>query len=79
MFTVYALYSNKYDKLYIGYTTNLEQRVKSHNELARKGFTVKFRLWKLIYSEEYRDKKTALKREKELKSHKGRDFLRTLI
>ena len=79
MFTVYALYSKKYDKLYIGYTTNLEQRVKSHNELARKGFTVKFRLWKLIYSEEYRDKKTALKREKELKSHKGRDFLRTLI
>ncbi len=79
MFTVYALYSIKYDKLYIGFTSNLEQRLLSHNELATKGWTIKFRPWKLIYSEEFEDKKSAMKREKELKEHKGRDFIRSQI
>jgi putative endonuclease len=79
MFTVYVLYSEKYDKLYIGSTSDLKQRLLSHNELARKGWTVKYRPWKLIYSEELTDKNAEMKREKELKSHKGRDFLRSLI
>ncbi|HEY4655435.1 MAG TPA: GIY-YIG nuclease family protein [Cyclobacteriaceae bacterium] len=40
MFTVYALYSPSFNKLYIGYTTNLENRLRSHNELATKGYTI---------------------------------------
>ena len=79
MFIVYALYSSNYDKLYIGFTTNVEQRLISHNRLARKGYTVKYRPWVLIYSEEFDDKKSAMKREKELKSHKGRNFIRSMI
>ena len=79
MFTVYVLYSEKYDKLYIGYTADLKQRLLSHNELAKEGWTVKHRPWKLIYSERFSDKSSAMKRERELKSHKGRDILRTLI
>ena len=79
MFTVYVLYSKRYDKLYIGYTADLKQRLLSHNELAKKGWTVKYRPWELIYSEEFMDKSSAMKREKELKSHNRRDFLRTLI
>ena len=79
MFTVYVLYSEKSNKLYIGYTSDLKQRLLSHNKLAKKGWTVKYRPWKLIYSERFSDKSSAMKRERELKSHKGRDFLRTLI
>ena len=79
MFTVYVLYSEKYDKLYIEYTSDLKQRLLSHNELARKGWTVKYRPWKLIYSEELTNKSAAIKREQELKSHRGRDFLQSLI
>ena len=79
MFTVYVLYSEKYDKLYVGYTSDLKQRLLSHNELSRKGWTVKYRPWELIYTDEFTDKSSAMKRERELKSHKGRDFLRTLI
>ena len=30
-FTVYVLYSEKYDNIYIGYTSNLTERFKSHN------------------------------------------------
>ncbi len=79
MFTVYVLYSKRYDKLYIGYTADLKQRLLSHNEMAKKGWTVKYRPWELIYSKEFMDKSSAMKREKELKSHNRRDFLRTLI
>ncbi|WP_325635244.1 GIY-YIG nuclease family protein, partial [Parapedobacter sp.] len=45
MFTVYVLHSGKHDKIYIGFTSNLEQRLKSHNELGKKGWTIKFRPW----------------------------------
>ncbi|SKB44189.1 GIY-YIG catalytic domain-containing protein [Sphingobacterium nematocida] len=47
MFTVYVLYSPAYDKIYIGFTSDLESRLKSHNELAKKGWTIRFRPWEL--------------------------------
>ncbi|WP_426670702.1 GIY-YIG nuclease family protein [Mucilaginibacter sp. McL0603] len=43
MFTVYALYSTKYNKIYIGFTSDLNNRFLSHNELATKGHTIKYR------------------------------------
>ncbi len=49
MFTVYVLHSPKYDKIYIGFTSNLEQRFLSHNHLATKGWTIKFRPWVIMY------------------------------
>ena len=79
MFTTYVIYSVKYDKIYIGYTSNLQQRLLSHNELATKGWTIKFRPWKLIYKEEYESKSEAMKREKQLKSYQGRMFIRRII
>ncbi|MEZ4937229.1 MAG: GIY-YIG nuclease family protein [Crocinitomicaceae bacterium] len=53
MYTVYALYSPSFDKIYIGITSDLEDRFKSHNDLATKGFTVEFRPWIILYTEEY--------------------------
>ena len=79
MFTVYVLYSNKFDKIYIGYTSDLPNRLHSHNKLANKGWTIKYRPWDLIYKEEFIDKASAMKRERELKSHKGRVFIRKLL
>ena len=76
---VYVLFSEKYNKIYIGYTSDLENRIISHNELATKGWTIKFRPWKLIYSEYFNDKLLAMKREKELKTYQGRCFIRKLI
>ena len=76
MYTVYVLHSATSDKIYIGYTTDIENRLLSHNKLATKGWTVKFRPWKLIYSEEFTSKSEAMKREKELKSHQGREYIR---
>lgn len=79
MFFVYALYSVTYDKIYIGFTSDIEQRFKSHNELGQKGWTIKFRPWQIIYKEEHYLKADAMKREKQLKSASGRNFIRSLI
>ena len=76
MYTVYVLYSPSYDKLYIGYTSNLKNRLLSHNHLSKKGWTVRYRPWVLIYKEEFKDKKSAMKREKELKGGQGRAWIR---
>src|SRR5690606_7457497 len=74
MFTGYVLHSGKHDKIYIGFTSNLEQRLKSHNELGKKGWTIKFRPWTLIHHESYESKAEAMHREKQLKSAKGRQL-----
>ncbi len=79
MFLVYALYSEKYQKIYIGYTSNIEQRLLSHNELGTKGYTLRYRPWKLIYTESFLLKSDAMKREKLLKSAKGREFIWNFI
>ncbi|WP_425545334.1 GIY-YIG nuclease family protein [Gangjinia marincola] len=48
---VYALYSEKFDKIYIGCTSNINARLKRHYYFSNKGFTAKFRPWKLIFLE----------------------------
>ncbi|KGE15628.1 excinuclease ABC C subunit domain protein [Sphingobacterium deserti] len=78
-YTVYVIYSSSYNKIYIGYTSDLEGRLLSHNELGRKGWTIAFRPWRLLYTEEYSRKQDAMRREKELKSARGRLFIRALI
>ena len=75
MFTVYALYSPTHEKIYIGFTSNMEQRLLSHNKLGKKGWTIKFRPWELVFTEEFEGKKEAMKREKQLKSAKGREYV----
>jgi putative endonuclease len=76
---VYVLFSKNFNKIYIGYTHDLEKRFESHNRLATKGWTIKFRPWILIYSEKFADKKEALIREKQLKTAKGRAFIWEMI
>ena len=79
MYTVYVIFSEKYQKIYTGFTSNINQRLLAHNELETKGYTPKYRPWKLIYNEEFVLKSEAMKREKQLKSAKGREFIWKLI
>ncbi|MFN6176349.1 MAG: GIY-YIG nuclease family protein [Flavobacteriales bacterium] len=76
---VYALYSPDHDKIYVGETSDLDDRFRSHNELATKGWTVRYRPWVILYTEECSDRSQARKREKQLKSGSGREFLRSLL
>ena len=76
-FTVYILYSEKFSKHYVGFSSNIELRLKSHNELGKE-WTSKYRPWKLIYTKEFDTKGEAMVYEKWLKSGVGRDFIKTL-
>ncbi len=78
MFTVYILYSQRIDKHYIGYSSNLQDRILKHNR-SSKGFTASGKPWTLVYSEVYNDKKSAMGREIQLKKWKNRKLIETLI
>ena len=78
-FVVYILFSEKYSKTYVGYTSNLLERFKSHNFLSKKGFTTKYRPWTVIHIEFFENKNEAIAREKFLKTGKGREFIKGLI
>ena len=75
MFTVYVLYSPKFNRIYIGYTSNLEQRFISHNKLSKKGYTIRYRPWVIAFTEIYQDKEEAMRREKFFKTGKGREIV----
>jgi putative endonuclease len=78
MYFTYVLYSHKFDRIYIGHTNNLIYRLKRHNDGLVKS-TKAYRPWKIIYQEKFPNRAVAMQREKELKSHKGRDFIRNLL
>ncbi len=78
-FVVYILYSERFNKNYTGFTSNLIERFKSHNDLGTKGYTLKFRPWKVIHVEFFTSKSDAMKREKYLKTGAGREFIKDLI
>jgi putative endonuclease len=75
LYTVYILFSIGYNKIYIGYTSNLIDRFRSHNKLSKKDWTRSFRPWVVIYCEYFADRNQAKKREKQLKGGKGREWI----
>ena len=83
IFTVYAIYNAIRDKIYIRYTSSIQQRLDRHNGILRNkktSFTAKNGgQWELMYTEEYSKRKDALQREKQLKSFQGREFIRKVI
>lgn len=80
MWFVYALYNLDNDKIYVGETSNLDRRLEEHNQKRGNHYTAKISgSWSIIYNEEVVDRNQALVREKQLKSHKGRDFVKQFI
>jgi len=78
-YTVYILYSKTYDKIYIGFTSDIINRFHSHNNLGKKGWTIRYRPWAVIYCEFYEEKCMAMEREKQLKGAKAREWIRIKI
>lgn len=74
MFYVYVLKSEKDGKLYVGFTTDLKERVKFHNLGLNKSTSYR-RPLKLIYYECYLSEQDARAREKFLKSGRGHEVL----
>jgi len=78
MFYFYILYSEKLDKFYIGYTSDLQDRLRKHNS-NHKGFTGKVEDWDIVYSEEYTSKELAYARERQVKKWKSKVRIKELI
>jgi putative endonuclease len=78
MHSVYVLLSKMDYKLYIGYSSNLKNRLKEHNSGYVKA-TKDRRPLKLIYYEMYVDKKDAMHREAYLKAGWGRNYLKKVL
>ena len=76
MYGVYVLYSSKFNKIYIGQSSQVATRLHFHNEGPEKGWTARFRPWKLVHQEEFATRSEAIKREKQLKSARGRRWIR---
>jgi len=74
-YVVYILYSKTNDKIYIGYSGNLIQRIYWHNN-GNKGYTKRYRPWTVVHVEFYHTKTEALKREKSLKGGQGRAWIK---
>jgi putative endonuclease len=72
MYIVYVLISLSANKTYVGYTADLSRRMVEHNETGT-GFTKRYRPWEILFIEEYATKQEAMKREKYLKTGKGRE------
>ncbi|MET0945816.1 MAG: GIY-YIG nuclease family protein [Flavobacterium sp.] len=76
VFIVYILFSESKNKFYIGFTSDLVERVIRHNQKS-KGFTGND--WKVVYTENYENKELAHKRELQIKSWKSRIKIQELI
>ena len=67
---------SKVEYTYVGYTNNLIERIKKHNEGKGAKFT-KGKKWKLIYYEVFSKKIDAMKREYRLKKdNKNRNLIK---
>ena len=75
---IYILKSSTTGKLYTGSTQNLEARLRAHND-GLNPYTKGRGPWELMHSEEFPTRSEAMKREKFLKTGKGRDFLKEIL
>ncbi|MEK7659959.1 MAG: GIY-YIG nuclease family protein [Patescibacteria group bacterium] len=80
MYQVYAIYNREHDKIYVGQTTNIEERLIQHNQHILEGFTSRYTGdWILIYQETAESRRAAIVRERQLKSYRGRQFIKQFI
>ncbi len=78
MFHVYVLRSKSTGRFYTGSTSDLGRRLDEHN--AEVSVSTKHRgPWELIYREDYATRPEAVRRERELKSGKGREELQRMF
>ncbi|MCF7906868.1 GIY-YIG nuclease family protein [Patescibacteria group bacterium] len=71
----YVIQSKNNNQLYIGYTTNLKERLEKHNKGLVKS-TKPYRPWELIHYEACLNKNDAIRREKYLKTSQGQRLLK---
>jgi len=67
---VYILASKRNGTLYIGFTNDIERRVGEHKNNAIHGFTSRYKVYTLVYFEEFNNSYDAFRRERQMKKWK---------
>jgi putative endonuclease len=79
-YVVYILFSQKLNRHYIGFTSNLALRLEFHlNEEQTRKFTSKGDDWVLVFKIICVNKKQAMLIEKHIKSMKSRKYIENMI
>jgi len=78
MFYVYILENTNTGKKYIGQTKDLAKRLYKHNTNSNK-YTRHKGSWKLVHSEGCSTRIEAIKKERFLKTGKGREFIKEVL
>lgn len=78
MYYVYILRSKKTGKHYVGYTRNLDERLKYHNSGRTKSL-IKHIPLEVVMTEEYKFYKDARKREVQIKKYKSGEAFKNLL
>ncbi len=78
MYKVYILQSKKFERYYIGHTSDLNKRLQEHNRGKVKS-TKAYIPWVIKYTEEYMIKSEAYKCELQIKSYKSGEAFRNLL
>jgi len=67
-YSVYMMTNERNTVIYTGVTNDLERRVYEHKQKITKGFTRRYNICKLIYTEYFSDINEAIAREKQIKA-----------
>lgn len=78
MYYVYILKSLVKDYVYVGYSTDIKQRLEYHQNGYVKS-TKAFRPYELVFYEAYKSMVDAKRRERYLKTDKGKSTLRMML
>ncbi len=75
---VYILKSINHEKTYVGFTENIERRIKEHNQ-GKSKYTSKFKPWQIAYYEEVNELEEAIRLEKYYKRSAVRRKIKKLL
>lgn len=75
---LYILKSEVKETFYVGISNDPERRIQYHNK-GDKGYTRKYRPWRIVYTKLFDTKEDALKAEKKVKGWKSKKMIKLLI
>ncbi len=78
MYSVYILQSKKTGEYYVGFSSDLKDRLRRHNQ-GQNPSTKAGRPWEVVYSETFPTKQSAWMRERQIKKYKGGEAFKKLV
>lgn len=77
-YSLYILKSESSDKYYVGSSANPRLRLAYHNSF-EKGFTSRYRPWKIVFTKEFLSKNEANNTERKIKKWKSRKMIERIL